>query len=81
MLNGLLGDGRVDEGGEDGEGGFREGGVEGVAGEAGGGEVVPGEVGEDLGDELEGEGVHFLLLLGVWCVCVCGLMREMIEMR
>lgn len=57
-LNGGFGGGWVDEGGEGGEGGFCEGVVEGVAGEAGGFVVCGGEVGEDLGDELEGERVH-----------------------
>lgn len=61
LLDGLLGDGWVDEGGEGGECWFGEGGVEGLAGEAGGFVGGWGEVGEDLGDEFEGEGVHFVL--------------------
>lgn len=65
FLNGLLGGGRVDECGEGGECWLCEGGVEGLAGEAGGFVGGGGEVGEDLGDEFEGEGVHFVCGLGI----------------
>lgn len=57
-LNGGFGGSWVDKGGEDVKGGLGEDVVEGVAGEAGGFVVCWGNVGEDLGDELKGEGVH-----------------------
>lgn len=58
-----LGGGRVGEegpqGGEE-EAAAQEYGVEEVAGQAGGGPGGRGQVVEDMGDELDGEGVHFV---------------------